>query len=161
MRWLYIKSVKNMDFITGFMNVISWICRVYLIYLMIDSPVCWCCRLAGPVCTESDSVSSCVTCFVMLARAYCGLGLLVFCSSINKLCCCSSCMKNDSQKFIAFPLPHVFNKCMVCSGLPYSCLLLRLWWKVVCFYISYMFTVPYFYWSTSLANTWFVTYLAL
>jgi len=153
--WLYIKPVINMDFINGCINVISRVCRVYLIYLMIGSPVRRYCLPVGPVCTESDSVSSCVTCFVMLARAYSGFGSLVFCSSINKFCCCSTCMKNDSHQFINFPLPHVSNSCMVCSGRPYSCLLLKKWDRVVCFYISCMFTVPYFYWSTSLANTYF------
>jgi len=41
---------------------------------------------------------------------------------------------------------------MACSGLPYTCLLLRMCNayvrdRVVCFYISHTFTVPYFYWS--------------
>jgi len=34
------QPVINKDFINGCINVISRICRVYLIYLMIDSPVC-------------------------------------------------------------------------------------------------------------------------
>jgi len=157
--WLCIKPVINMDFINGFINVISRICRVYLIYLMIDSPVCWYCRLAGLVFTESDSVSNCVKCFVMLARKYSRLGSLVFCSSINKSCCCSTCMKNDSQQFITFPLPHVLI--VVRCGRPYSCLLLRMWDRVVCFYISCILTVPYFSCSTSLANTYFCYCLAL
>ena len=67
-----------------------------------------------------------MTCFVLLARAYGGLGSLVFCSSINKLCCCSTSMYNDSKQFIIFPLLHAFNNCMICSGLPYSCLFLRI-----------------------------------
>jgi hypothetical protein len=70
-------------------------------YLTIDSLVCWCCRCAGRVCTESEFVSSCVTCFVTMVRAYSGLGSLVFCSSINKFCCIT-CMWNDSQQFIKF-----------------------------------------------------------
>jgi len=32
-----------------------------------DSPVCWCCRYVGLVCTESDCVSSSVMCFVTTA----------------------------------------------------------------------------------------------
>ena len=83
MWWLHIQSVINMDYINGCINAISRIFRVYLICLTMDSPVSWCCRLAGLVCTEYECVSSCVTCFVMLAREYGGLGSLVFCSSIR------------------------------------------------------------------------------
>ena len=50
----------------------------------------FCC--AGPVCSEPECVSSCVTCFIMLAKLYSGLSSLVFCSSINKICCCSACV---------------------------------------------------------------------
>jgi hypothetical protein len=38
-------------------------------WLYIQS-VCWCFRCVGPVCTESECVSSRVTCFVTLATAY-------------------------------------------------------------------------------------------
>jgi len=42
---------------------------VCMLVLYIQS-VCWCCRLVGPVCTESERVSNCVTCFVVSATAY-------------------------------------------------------------------------------------------
>ena len=32
-----------------------------------DSPVRWCCCYVSPLCTESDCVSSSVTCFVTMA----------------------------------------------------------------------------------------------
>ena len=62
----------------------------------------------------------------VLAREYRGLKLLVLCSSINKCCCCSVCMYEDSQQFISFPSLHGCSSCKVCSGLPYSCWLLRI-----------------------------------
>jgi hypothetical protein len=34
--------------------------------------------------------------------------------------------KNDSQQFISLFLLHALNNCVVCSRLPYSCLLLRI-----------------------------------
>ena len=40
-------------------------------WLYIQS-ACWCYCRAGPVCTECECVPSCVTCFVMLARALWG-----------------------------------------------------------------------------------------
>jgi hypothetical protein len=57
---------------------------------MMGSPLyrCYCC--AGLVCSEPECVFSCVTCFVMFARLYSGLSSLVFCSLINKICCCST-----------------------------------------------------------------------
>jgi hypothetical protein len=62
----------------------------------------------------------------MLPTAYKGLGSYVFCSSISNSCCCNVCMQNDSQQFISLPLSHAHNNCVVCSRLPYSCLLLRI-----------------------------------
>ena len=46
---------------------------------------------------------------VVLARAYSGLGLLVFCSSINTFCCCNTCMLNDSQEFLFKVLVNQLN----------------------------------------------------
>ena len=63
---------------------------------------------------------------VVLARQYRGLKSLVLCSSINK-CCCSIYICKDSQQFIIFSLSHACNNCRICSGLPQSCLLLRMW----------------------------------
>ena len=104
------------------MYTIIWICRtgdVKYYYSMMDIPSHWCYCRAGPTCTEFERLS----CLVMLVRAYSGLGSLVFCSSTNKFCCWSTCIQNDFQQF---PLLHVFNNCIVCSGLSYLCLLLRM-----------------------------------
>ena len=71
-----------------------------------------------------------MTCFVTLPRVYRGLGSLVFGASINKLCCrcccCCTCIEKDSQQFINLLLLHACNNCMVCPGLSYSCMLLRM-----------------------------------
>jgi len=93
---------------------------------MKDSNVCWCCYV-GPVCNECECVSSCVTCFVTLPRVYRGLGSLVFCASINKFCCCCcTCIEKYSQQFIDLLLLHACNNCVVCPGLSYTCMLLRM-----------------------------------
>jgi len=72
---------------------------------MMDSPLYRRYCRAGPVCSEPECVSSCVTCFVMLARLYeySGLSSLVYCSSISKTCCCSTCI---TWQNIEYKLPE-------------------------------------------------------
>ena len=68
-------------------------------------------ELCGVVCRVSQRVL--------------GFESLLLCSSINK-CCCSVCIYKDSPQFISFPFWHGCSSCKVCSGLPYSCWLLRI-----------------------------------
>ena len=118
--WPYI-SVTNTGFIT-----VRKLDRGFVQYLFYDGLSCCC---ACPVRTESllNCVACCVVlCCVVLVKAYSGFGSLAFCSSINKFCCCSTCTWENYQQFITFPFLHARGNWMVCSGLPYSCVLLRI-----------------------------------
>ena len=79
-----------------------------------------------------------VLCCVVLAKAYSGLGSLA--SALRSI------------NFVVVVL--VYRK------IPSSSLYV-LFRMLVCFYVSYMFAVPYFYWSSSLTNIWFNTCFAL
>lgn len=154
MWWLHIKSVINVDFINGCINVISRICRVYLIYLMMGSPLC-CRRLAGPVCTESECVSSCVTCLVMLARVYSGLGSMAFFSSVIYVVVVLACIITHYCLLPFLCRMLLINTCYIPDSHIRVCYwqcVLRLLRLGCLFLYSCKFTVTYIYWSNVISK---------
>ena len=142
----------------GCIDIISWKCWIYLLndgltpfvdvtIVLVWRGVSWSgCRVVWRV------VSLC-----WLERIVVWVHCFSAHRSISSSVVALVCRMTPSSSFITFPLLHVFNNCMVCSE--YSCLLLRMcnaYTEIGLFVLTYMFTVSYFSWSSSLANIWFV-----